>query len=354
MCQGPRALTQRSPSSGRPRGRAASTPQDALAGGPSPAQHLAAFGRLVAASSSQTGCSTPSSPEGSHGTRADAASPPSTVPAWGRRPAAPGPALATGVAPTLRGAAPARTFTDASPTRTPQPHLAAVAPTRPGAAVHPLASRGPTTRTACGRSFTYSVTLTPHSPPATPVRQHPPRAGPFAADCSSPALSGTLLALARCDPEPHRLPGRVGGSSRTSAGSHRLRLAADSSSPASSGPLLALARCDPEPHRLPGRVGGSSRTSAGSHRLRLAADCSSPASSGPLLALARCDPEPHRLPGRVGGSSRTSAFGHQLDAPPLWRGGGSRRLAVSAAPSRATSAPKRQLTAPLQPAPRRS
>ena len=52
MCQGPRALTQRSPGSGRPRGRAASTPQDALAGGPSPAQHLAAIGRLVAASSS--------------------------------------------------------------------------------------------------------------------------------------------------------------------------------------------------------------------------------------------------------------------------------------------------------------
>jgi hypothetical protein len=127
-------------------------------------------------------------------------------------------------------------------------------------------------------------------PVAQPGRGHPSRTGarvgPLAADCSSSALSGTLPALARCDPEPHRLPGRVGGSSRTSAFSHRLRLAADCSSPASSGPLLALARCDPEPHRLPGRVGESSCASAFSHRLRLAADCSSPASSGPLLALA--------------------------------------------------------------------
>jgi hypothetical protein len=36
VCQGPRALTQRSPGSGRPHGRAASTPQDASAGGPPP------------------------------------------------------------------------------------------------------------------------------------------------------------------------------------------------------------------------------------------------------------------------------------------------------------------------------
>ena len=36
-----------------------------------------------------------------------------------------------------------------------------------------------------------------------------------------PAPSGTLLALARCDPEPHRLPGRVGESSRASAFSPR-------------------------------------------------------------------------------------------------------------------------------------
>jgi hypothetical protein len=64
----------------------------------------------------------------------------------GRRP--PGPTPATGAAPAQRGAAPARTFTDASPTRTSQPHLAAAAPTRRGAAEHLPAPRGPTTRTA--------------------------------------------------------------------------------------------------------------------------------------------------------------------------------------------------------------
>jgi hypothetical protein len=168
----------------------------------------------------QIGCSTPPPQEGSHGTRADAASSPSAVTARGRRPAAPGQALATGAAPALRGAAPARTFADASQTRTLQPHLASVAPTRRGAAVHLLASRGPTTRTAAsadrqspvgpagaglpgrggpcrpdpvrrtarrqpgparpgrparGPFSTYSVTLTLHSPPATPVLPHYPR-----------------------------------------------------------------------------------------------------------------------------------------------------------------------------------
>ena len=65
-------------------------PARRIGGWPSPAQHHAAIGRLVAASSSQTGCSTPSSPEGSHGTRADAASPPAAVPVRGQRSAAPG------------------------------------------------------------------------------------------------------------------------------------------------------------------------------------------------------------------------------------------------------------------------
>ena len=68
----------------------------------------------------------------------------------GRRP--PGPTPATGAAPAQRGAAPARTFTDASPTRTSQPHLAAAAPTRRGAAEHLPAPRGPTTRTAAPRT----------------------------------------------------------------------------------------------------------------------------------------------------------------------------------------------------------
>ena len=66
--------------------------------------------------------------------------------AAGRRPQ--GPTLASGAAPALLGAAPARTFADALPTRTPKPHLAAAAPTRRGAAVHLPAPRGPTTRTA--------------------------------------------------------------------------------------------------------------------------------------------------------------------------------------------------------------
>ena len=199
----------------------------------------------------------------------------------GRRP--PGPTPATGAAPAQRGAAPARTFTDASPTRTSQPHLAAAAPTRRGAAEHLPAPRGPTTRTAAPRTG----------------RVRPARPGPARGAASAgpgrigPASLRTILYLQR--------------DSNTSLHTHH-------ASPAASSPPGPWRNGDPEPHRLPGRVGGSSRTSAFSYQPRPAADRSSPAPSGPLLALARCDPEPHRLPGRVGESSRASAFSPRTES----------------------------------------
>jgi hypothetical protein len=100
--------------------------------------------------------------------------------AAGRRP--PGPTLATGAAPALRGAAPARTFADASPTRTPQPHLAAAAPTRRGDAAHLLAPRGPTTRTAASADRQGTAGPTRSGARRGVSRVRPGRAGQLAND----------------------------------------------------------------------------------------------------------------------------------------------------------------------------
>ena len=133
-----------------------------------------------------------------------------------------------------------------------------------------IRSRSVRPRPRAGRPSGSGAKAIRNPPVAQPGRGHPSRTGirarSLAADCSSPALGGPLLALARSDPEPHRLPGRVGGSSRTSPSVTSLALLRTARPPAPSGTLLALARCDPEPHRLPGRVGESSRASAFSPR----------------------------------------------------------------------------------------
>ena len=82
MCQGPRALTQRSPCLGRPHGCAASNPRSASAGGPPPARSPD-LQLYAAASSSQLGCTTPSPPEGSHWTRARSAASSWSTQLWG-------------------------------------------------------------------------------------------------------------------------------------------------------------------------------------------------------------------------------------------------------------------------------
>ena len=208
----------------------------------------------------QIGCSTPSPPEGSHGTRADAASSPSAALVRGRRPAAPGPSLTSGAAPAQRGAAPARTSTDASPTRTPLPCLATAAPTRRGAMAHLPPSRGSTTRTtattgrrgpggpatrrrgpvdggrdawpgppqagarrgggrprpdrvraASGPHTTCSVTRTLHSPLASPTRPHSTlhshhQFGRNLPDPGPPTPTVRARLRRNGDPEPHRSP----------------------------------------------------------------------------------------------------------------------------------------------------
>ena len=100
-----------------------------------------------------------------------------------------------------------------------------------------IRSRSVRPRPRAGRPSGSGAKAIRNPPVAQPGRGHPSRTGirarSLAADCSSPALGGPLLALARSDPEPHRLPGRVGGSSRTSAFSYQSRPAADRSSPSS-------------------------------------------------------------------------------------------------------------------------
>jgi len=239
----------------------------------------------------------------------------------GRRP--PGPTPATGAAPAQRGAAPARTFTDASPTRTSQPHLAAAAPTRRGAAEHLPAPRGPTTRTAAPR--TGRVRPARPGPARGAASAGPGRAGPASMRTilylqrdsntslhthhASPAASSPPGPWRNGDPEPHRLSSRVMVRPRTLGPAPAIRSRSVRPRPRAGRPSGSGAKAIRNPPvAQPGR-GHPSRT--GIRARSLAADCSSPALGGPLLALARSDPEPHRLPGRVGGSSRTSAFSYQ-------------------------------------------
>ena len=88
-----------------------------------------------------------------------------------------------------------------------------------------IRSRSVRPRPRAGRPSGSGAKAIRNPPVAQPGRGHPSRTGirarSLAADCSSPALGGPLLALARSDPEPHRLPGRVGESSRASAFSPR-------------------------------------------------------------------------------------------------------------------------------------
>ena len=151
----------------------------------------------------------------------------------GRRP--PGPTPATGAAPAQRGAAPARTFTDASPTRTSQPHLAAAAPTRRGAAEHLPAPHGPTTRTTA-----------PRTGRVRPARPGPARGAASAGSGQAgPASLRTILYLQR--------------DSDTSLYTRHASPAASSPTPGPSprwptpGPRR---NGDPEPHRLPSRAAG--------------------------------------------------------------------------------------------------
>ena len=96
----------------------------------------------------QIGCSTLPPPEGSHGTRADAAF---------VAPGSPGPPPAGGPGTVSRNQRRARTTgrcagPDTTPTQTRQSCLVADAPTRRGAAAHLPPSPGPTTRTTVSAS----------------------------------------------------------------------------------------------------------------------------------------------------------------------------------------------------------
>ena len=272
----------------------------------------------------------------------------------GRRP--PGPTPATGAAPAQRGAAPARTFTDASPTRTSQPHLAAAAPTRRGAAEHLPAPRGPTTRTAAPRTG----------------RVRPARPGPARGAASAgPGRIGPPVAQPGHGSSPHAGP-------RAS-----YQVAVSQTAAPSGSPLRLRRKGDPEPSGCPAGPRASvsyrdprkvSRCGLLVPSFRWAAPGSGAERSGtPPVARPSRWVEPHvslQLPV----SPCCGPLVPQLRAGRswLWRGAirnptgcpveSASRAArqpsvpapsrsVSAAPSPAASAPKRQLVTPPQPRP---
>ena len=195
----------------------------------------------------------------------------------GRRP--PGPTPATGAAPAQRGAAPARTITDASPTRTPQPHLAAAAPTRRGAAEHLPAPRGPTTRTAA-----------PRTGRVRPARPGPARGAASAGSGQAGSASlRTILYLQR--------------DSNTSLYTRHASPAASSPTPGPSprwptpGPWR---NGDPEPHRLSSRV-----------RVR-------PRTLGPAPAIRSRSVRPRPRAGRPSGSGAKAIRNPPVAQPGRW------------------------------------
>jgi hypothetical protein len=313
----------------------------------------------------------------------------------GRRP--PGPTPATGTAPAQRGAAPARTFTDASPTRTSQPHLAAAAPTRRGAAEHLPAPRGPTTRTAAPR--TGRVRPARPGPARGAASAGPGRIGPASLRTilylqrdsntslhthhASPAASSTARPLAqrRSGTPPVVQPGH--GSSPHAGPRASYQVAVSQTAAPSGSPLRLRRKGDPEPSGCPAGPRASvsyrdprkvSRCGLLVPSFRWAAPGSGAERSGtPPVARPSRWVEPHvslQLPV----SPCCGPLVPQLRAGRswLWRGAirnptgcpveSASRAArqpsvpapsrsVSAAPSQAASAPKRQLIAPPQPRP---
>jgi len=221
-------------------------------------------------------------------------------------------------------------------------------------------------RPACGLSFTYSVTLTLHSTLITPVRPHPPR----------PAL-----AQRRSGTPPVAQPGH--GSSPHAGPRASYQVAVSQTAAPSGSPLRLRRKGDPEPSGCPAgpRASVSYRDPRKVSRCGLlvpsfkwAAPGSGAERSGtPPVARPSRWVEPHvslQLPV----SPCCGPLVPQLRAGRswLWRGAirnptgcpveSASRAArqpsvpapsrsVSAAPSQAASAPKRQLIAPPQPRP---